>query len=457
MVSDAPEVIALSSASSTSRPTTPRVSAQGSDLSDLPTLFPDADWLPIEGPILSMAVVTRAIVNGVSALATLDTGATVTTMSQPMAERLGVLDDDTPRGRPVRALDAHGNVVMGEKLRLRELRLGTRSFTNVEATVVGDAPDLLLVGADILQRLDLYIAADEGLVGLFDAGRSPAESTDRVVPLERGDRQLVARARAAGSSGEVRFPLIVDSGAWTTTVPLLPGLHGGLRTDVNFESTTVAVGGEQMNRGRFVLEPLRLGPDDVSVGRVLALGGTLGGTLEEASGLGLLGNDVLMRQPTVISFARSELRFKGSVPRPPWRERGPGGAPCSDDHGAPAPCVRVALVPKPDDNYDATDLPGVCLQIDVDESYAGRTVELAITGVSSELMNGGAIRAFMTANDAGAHSCFHVWRQLEHLGLREDTPLSLRWVRTEGVEWPCDPVKTRCITFTGPLARLPAK
>jgi hypothetical protein len=97
------------------------------------------------------------------------------------------------------------------------------------------------------------------------------------------------------------------------------------------------------------------------------------------------------------------------------------------------------------------------LKIDVDKAFSGKTIELAITGASNEVMNGGAIRAFMTANDAGAHACFHLWRQLDHLGITTSTPLSLRWVRTEGVQWPCDPMKTRCITFTGPLAKLPVK
>lgn len=433
----------------------PRVSAQGSDLSDLPQLYPDGDWLVIDAPLLSMAVVVKIQVNGDPIVATLDTGAMGTTMSTPVAERLGILDEDTPRGRPVRAIDAHGNVIMGEKISLGEVRIGKHRWVDVDVTVLGDQPDLFLIGADVLQDVDMFLAADEGLVGVFEGGRGPREDTDRIVRLDRGERQLLVRATAQGTRGRepVQFQLIVDTGAWNTSVPLLVGINGGLPADVGYESTTVAVGGEQTNRGRFVLEPMMLGGDRVPVGKVLAIGSTL----DAQGGLGLLGNDVMMRQHTLLSFARSEMRLKPVAARPPSRSRGPGGAPCSDADGNAAPCVSVAVVEKRDGAFEPADLPGVCLQISVDEVYAGKTLELAITGASNELMNGGAIRAFMTANQDGAHACFHLWRQLDRLGFTANTGLSLRWVRTENVQWPCDPMKTRCITFTGPLAKLPTK
>ncbi len=435
-------------------PREPRVSAQGSDLSDLPQLYPDGDWLQIEAPLLSMAVVVKVGVNGEYAVATLDSGAMGTTMSTPVAERLGILDEDTPRGRPVRAIDAHGNVIMGEKIALGEVMIGKHKWVDVDVTVLGDQPDLFLVGADVLQDVDMYLAADEGIVGVFQGGRGPREDSDRIVRLQRGDRQLLVTATAKGTvKDDVQFQLIVDTGAWNTSVPLLVGINGGLPADVGYESTTVAVGGEQTNRGRFVLEPMMLGSDKLAVGKVLAIGSTL----DAQGGLGLLGNDVMMRQHTLLSFARSEMRFKPPPQRPAKRMRGPGGAACSDAEGHHAPCVSVAVVEKHEGTYDAADLPGVCLQIDIDEVYAGKTLELAITGASNELMNGGAIRAFMTANQDGAHACFHLWRQLDRLGVTPATPLSLRWVRTEGVQWPCDPMKTRCITFTGPLAKLPTK
>ena len=433
----------------------PRVSANGSDLSDLPQLYPDGDWLPIDAPLLSMAVIAQVTVNGTKAVATLDTGAMGTTMSQPVAEALGVFDNGR-RGRRVTATDAHGQQLTGEKIALGEVGIGRHRWVDVEVTVLGDQPDLFLIGADVLRDVDLFLAADEGLVGVFAAGHGPAEPGDRVIAVSASDRQLVATGCAANVAGkEVTFPLIVDTGAWNTSVPLLTGINGGLPADTTFEAVTVAVGGEQTNRGRFVLDPLKLG--GVAVGRVLAIGSTMrSGPSEPSGGLGLLGNDVLMRHHAMISFQRGEIRIRPLTPRRAERSRGPGGVRCTAD-GQQAPCISVALVAKPEDSYEAGDLAGVCLRVDVSPLFAGKTIELAITGQSPDLMNGGAIRAFLTANDDGARACFHVWRQFENLGIGAGTPLALRWVRTENVHWPCDPMKTRCVTFTGPLAKPPAK
>lgn len=433
----------------------PRVSANGSDLSDLPQLYPDGDWLPIDAPLLSMAVVTQVTVNGIKAVATLDTGAMGTTMSQPVAESLGVFDNGR-HGRRVTATDAHGQQLSGEKVALGEVGIGRHRWADVEVTVLGDQPDLFLIGADILRDVDMLLAADEGLVGVFAAGRGPAEPDDGVIRVNASDRQMVATGCAASVAGkDVTFPLIVDTGAWNTSVPLLTGINGGLPADTTFEAVTVAVGGEQTNRGRFVLDPLKLG--GVRVGRVLAIGSTMrSGPGDPAGGLGLLGNDVLMRHHAMVSFQRGEIRVRPLTARGAERSRGPGGARCTAD-GQPAPCISVALVAKPEDSYDAGDLAGVCLRVDVNPLFAGKTLELAITGQAPDLMNGGAIRAFLTANDDGARACFHVWRQLENLGIGAGTPLALRWVRTENVHWPCDPMKTRCVTFTGPLAKPPAK
>ena len=50
-------------------------------------------------------------------------------------------------------------------------------------------------------------------------------------------------------------------------------------------------------------------------------------------------------------------------------------------------------------------------------AFTGKTIELAITGASTELMNGGAIRAFMTANDDGAHACVKAERAFLERGI----------------------------------------
>ncbi|HEY1099869.1 MAG TPA: hypothetical protein VGF99_13125, partial [Myxococcota bacterium] len=140
------------------------------------------------------------------------------------------------------------------------------------------------------------------------------------------------------------------------------------------------------------------------------------------------------------------------------RRRGPNGDVCRRGDVV-VPCVSVRLATTTA-AAAADDWPGVCLQVDVEPAYAGSTVEIAITADDAKhvsLFNGGAIRAFMSADATGAHHCFALWPQLQRLGLTSTTPLNVRWVRTEGVRWPCDPLKTRCISFTGPLAVLPAK
>jgi predicted aspartyl protease len=432
--------------------TTPGTSPLGSDLSALPRLYPDGEWLSIEAPLLSMELLVRVVVNGRAMTATLDTGAQATTLSEPVAEALGILSPDGPRGSPVHAIDAHGDLVRGERLVIGELALGRRAWRDVDVTVIGRTPGLFLIGADLLQHVDLFIAADEGLVGIFAAGTAPQEPGDRVVALQRGDRQLTV-AGAADGRVRARFPMLVDTGAWNSSVPATTGINAGLPADLAYSAVTVGVAGEQENRGRFVLSPLLLGELEQPVGRVLAIASTIA----RGGGLGLLGNDVFFRFHTIVSFRDAALRFRALPPRGDSRPRGPGGATC----GAigQTPCVRVQLSstntpPAPD------DLPGICLQVDVDGAYAGSTVELAITALHPEhvsLFNGGAIRAFMSVDRDGAHHCFTLWQPLERLGLRSDTPLSLRWVRTEGVRWPCDPMKTRCITFTGPLAQPAAR
>ena len=433
-------------------PVLPTTSALGSDESDLPRLYPHGAWLPIEAPLLSMELLARVIVNGRGVVATLDTGAQGTTMSLPVARQLGVVSDETPHGMPVNAIDSHGDIVRGEKLVVDDLTLGNRTWRNVDVTVIGDAPGLFLVGADLLQDVDVFVAADQGLVGIFEAGAAPRHPGEIEIALTPGDRQLTVTGSADGRK-RARFPLLVDTGAWNTSVPATAGINAGLPADLNYSATTVGIAGEQEARGRFVLQPLLLGEHEVSVGRVLAVSSTIG----RGDGLGLLGNDVFFRFHTIVSFRDASLRLRPLLPRGNVRLRGPGAQPCGAD--GQSPCVRVALLPTSQPSAP-DDLPGTCLQVDVDGAFAGNTVELAITAEEPgnlSLFNGGAIRAFLSVDKSGAHHCFTLWRPLERLGVGPTTPLQLRWVRTEGVRWPCDPLKTRCITFTGPLARTPLR
>lgn len=450
----------------------PERSSGGSDVSTLPGRYPMAAWVPIEAPLLSMDLIAAVEVNGRRTKAILDTGAMSTVMSVPMAMELGVLSTYTPSGRKVRVHDAHGDIIEGERLPLGSLRIGAHQWVDAEVLVVGNQRDLFLVGADLLRSVDLYIAADEGLVGLFEAGEAPIEEGDRAISLIASDRQLQVKASARSARGDVvSFPLIVDTGASGTTVPALIGVNGGLAADLGYESRTLAVGGEAQSRGRFVLDPLLLGDEDVAAGRVLALGSTM----SRGEGAGLLGNDVMMRHHTILSWARKKMWLRSPPGRPALRTAGPGGRACSQatspanataDSAPEAlvkerPCIRVALR-RPDPNVIMPDdaMPNLCLEVEVGAAYAGKTLELAVTAADARgeaLFNGGALRAFLTVGEKGEQGCFTLWRQLERLGLDDKARLELRWVRTEGLVWPCDPLRTHCLTFTGPLARLDAR
>jgi clan AA aspartic protease (TIGR02281 family) len=426
----------------------PQVSRLGSDVSELPSLYPQGDWVPLVGPLLSMDLQVSVVMNGVATTATLDTGAQSTTMSNAVAERLGLRSPEQPFGATMTAVDAHGSIIRGEKLIIDTLALGKRVFRKVPVSVLGEDPDMFLIGADILQDFDLFVAADEGLVALFEAGSAPRHPSEQTVGANRGDRQLSLFGFAEGDR-PARFSLLVDTGAWNTSVPSGIGVGAGLPADLGYTTTTVGVAGEQESRGRFVLAPLRLGGEGVTVGRVYALASLLA----RGDGYGLLGNDVFFRFHTVVSFRDAAVRFRPLPVRPAVRFRGPAGVRCGVD--GQAPCVQVSLAALATPPA-ADDLPGLCLQVDVDAAFAGKTVELAITAEDPHegpLFNGGGIRAFLTVDDAGAHHCFTLWRSLGRLGVDLDTVLSLRWVRTEGFRWPCDPLKSRCITFSGPLQR----
>jgi len=433
------------------KPSTIPVSAEGSDVSTLPQRFADGDWLPIAAPLLSMQLKVKVVVNGKEHLAVLDTGAQRTAMSVPVADALGLV---ATGGQDIRVLDANGDLIMGQRRRAGRLQLGKRTFKDVEVTVLSDHPSLFLVGQDLLQHVDLFIAADEGLVGLFPAGKGPKLKGAVAVNLVQGIRQLRVKASAPNvNAADVDFQLLVDTGASGTSVPVMLGVNNGLPADLRYEVTSVAVGGEQQRRGRFVLHPLTLGSSQsAEVGKVLALGSTMHG----GDSIGLLGNDVMMRFYTVISTHDAEMRFAPMPWRPAVRMRGPGGQVCLDNDGNAVPCVEVKLVPfKGTLPKDA--LPGVCLEATAHKAFAQKTVEMAVVAYSKKretLFNGGALRVFLTVGKQGESRCFSLWKSLELLDVGPDVLLSLRFVRTEDVRWPCDPMQTTCVSFTGPVPGL---
>ena len=422
-------------------PREPDRSKNGSDISSAPKDLPTGEWLPLLDPLISLQVRVEAEVNGETIPAILDTGAMRTVVSEPVAARLGL-----PRGgKRIPTFDAHGTSIPGRLVRVRSVSLGRFEWREHEVMVVSRQPSLFLIGADILADLDLFILSYEGLLGVFPPGQAPRGEDQRVVGLVGDARQLRARATADGKRGKVPFELILDTGATNTHVPLLAGINGGLKADLTFVEKTHALGGVRETRGRFRLEPLYL--NQHVVGRVLAFG-------RQSGDAGLLGNDILARQPSIVSFRSRELRFGERLRRPPFRTLGPGNRACADRNGRATRCVTVSLA-TPTEAVEDDALPDVCLNVEIGEVYAGQTVELAVLahppGGDEELFNGGALRVFVTVSKRGFSRCFTLWQQLERFGFDRRSEVELVWMRTDGVTWPCDPLRTECLSFSGSL------
>jgi predicted aspartyl protease len=418
--------------------TLPATTPLGSDLSSLPAHHPIADWLPLEGPLLAGQLVVTVELDGRSVRAILDTGSQVSVISEPFMRELGLKTEKTTTS----ILDAHGDKVDGERTRAAVLLIGRRVFNDVPLLVFGEQPFRLLLGVDVLHRLDLVIAVDEGLLGVFDARAAPLEPAAAIVPLTPMRSLVTVTGRAKGRSGEATFPLLVDTGASLTAVPARSGMRAGLPADLSFSSTTHSMGGRQEMRGRFVLDPLVLDPGGFAVSRVYAHAGVI----DKGESFGLLGNDVLFRYRTTISLARHTLALAPLERRPPHRLKGPHGVTCD------TPCVEVALRRQvPSGKPAAGTRSDRCLATRVSRVFTGRTAEMAVVGFARDgTPLPGGIRVLTTVGPAGIDECFAL-----PLGMAktwpDDAELSLQHLRTEAVRWTCDPLATHCLQFTGPL------
>ena len=434
----------------------PPVSVWGSDVSLLPTQYPQGNWLALQGPVRGNEPRVLVRIAGHEIDAVLDTGAMTSLMSRPLAKRLG-LEERTRKSKSVMLMDSHGDTAKGHRLAIPLVSMQKHEWVDAEFLVFGEQPELLLIGADLLQDVDILLAAEEGWIGLFEAGQAPALPNQVVIPVERERRQLNVQAAAKNTRKHlIPFSLVVDTGATHTSVPALTGINHGLAADLSYAVQTRAVGGEQESRGRFVLDPLFVGKSHHDVGLVLALASTI----QNGEGEALLGNDVLMRNYTLISFQKEELRFAPSPPRPAYRILGPAGARCEKSKRPERACLQVRLDTPATLDARPDALPGICLAVDADPVYAGRSMELTITARDErgrDLFAGGVLQALVTVGPHGLQKCFPLWPHLAHLGLNAKSRLSLRWVRGEGFRWSCDAEQTECLAFTGPVATLPKK
>ena len=421
----------------------PPVSEIGSDQSELPARYPNGSWVPMVSALFSLQIEVPTTVNGAPIVATIDTGASSTVISSASLLAAGVKLEPAADARTITIVDAHGDTVEAYVHIARSIILGDYEFEHQRVLIVDRDVDLFLIGADMLSKVDLYLAADEGLIGIFDAGRAPVPPGAHPVSVVDRGRQLRVVAQAAGARSWARFPLIVDTGASSTTIPLRPALKARIKTNVTRQEKSAAVGGVRERRGFFALDALHLETSSapVVVPRVYAPGAHFA----KGESVGLLGNDVLLRHRTVIQWSQGALYLAPLPPRSAQRHRGPGGRACSDEQGRRVACIDVAIAPKMKGD-DA------CLRVRIHPAYAGTTLEMAITvdDGSAPYFAGGALRAFFTVSDRGVDECVS---SVPAKSVRS-TP-RLLWVRNEGVQWLCDPMATTCTDVSGPLASLP--
>jgi hypothetical protein len=422
----------------------------GSDRSELPERFPEAAWLPITEPLLSLNLAVEVEARGVKVPALLDTGAYRVFMSKPVAASLGIDELEIARGARSEVRDAHGESAPAWTIDLGELAIGHHRWGSVAATVSGDIPGIFLIGLEVLQDVDLYVAADEGLVGVFDSGGAPSGGGD-VIAITREPYEVFVDADVPGRDGApVRVLLEVDTGHWNTRFPIVVGTRAGVATDLRFAGDTIGAVSRDHSRGRFVLDPLSLGAHRVPVGRVYAWGAAFGG----GESYGLLGNDVFMRFHSILRLKDEQLVLRPLPRRPNHRTRGPGGATCQADDGQAVPCLRVELAaPKravPD--WAREDL---CLHVDIEPAWAGKTLELAVIATTPDgknVFSGGALRMYVSVPPAGFDDCHAIHRGTEVSGLNAESAISLQRVRAEGFEWPCNPEWIWCSWSSGPIS-----
>ena len=299
------------------------------------------------------------------------------------------------------------------------------------------------------------LVADEGLVGLFESGTFPHIEGGRPISLLIDERQAMVKAAAPGGTKEVPFDLVVDTGASVTSVPIYIGMEGGLPADIHYSDRYLAVNSEREERGRFLLDPLYLGPERFQVPKLLATASNIAG----GRSIGLLGNDVLTAYHTLINFRGQKIVFHVPPRKPPYREKGPGNQPCKKPDGSVMRCIEVSLFKRFDtgpSSLGSNSSSPLDLNIEVHHAYQSRTLELLILAYNEQgrsIFQGGGLRAFISVGKDDVQQRFKLWGELQKLGLSSSSSLELRWVRTENIRWPCDPMHVHCLSFSGPLSQ----
>jgi aspartyl protease family protein len=95
--------------------------------------------------------ITEGMINGAPVRFVLDTGATLVSLSQAEAQRLGI---DASRGERVNLGTANGSV-SARRITLQSVRVGAINVSNVDAVVVDNLNMPALLGMSFLNRMDM--------------------------------------------------------------------------------------------------------------------------------------------------------------------------------------------------------------------------------------------------------------------------------------------------------------
>lgn len=294
----------------------------GLDVATLPQRFPEGSWLPLTDGVAPLLVEGR--VNGVSTELQLDTGSTSFLVGRDHAARLHLQPDPDRYG--TLELEAFGKVLQAPRADAT-VQLGGVSLDVAVALIPGDQP--FVVGYQALAQLDVYVAIDEQVVGVFDAGAGPLPAEAVAVPLlatPAGVPEVVVGA--VGRRARFTF----DTGAGGCLLPA--SWTGGLTRVGSYRAHSIHGVGEVplVDGGPWVVGGLE-------VGQVLP-GISAGDT-------GTVGLDVVGRFQVLISARRGHAYFGQRARMPPTRALGERGAPCQKD-GRVTPCIAVTLSAAPE-------------------------------------------------------------------------------------------------------------
>ncbi len=405
----------------------PRMDA-GGDVVDLPRRKPGAAWLPID---LSQGLRLRfpVRIQGHELTAIIDTGAYITTISASASHALG-LDAASVSHRMVTSFDINHKKIEHYRVHLGTVELGDIHLEGLEADVVPRLADCdILLGFEVLFSTDLLFALDEGLLGVFPAGKGTLTARDSVVRISVRDRAFAALP--LDDSGRITAVMLIDTGAPHSTLDPVVADPAAVPLDHRFARAIAGFDGTgKASKGAYVLPHFRLGRERVDVGPVLA----------DQAYESILGNDVLMRHRTLLASHHAELRFAPMPIRPAFRTHGPDGAACAGK------CVEAAVEQR----------GGVpCLRLRVGKAWGNKHV-LALVDVldddGASAVSGGFFIYELAVPAAGTSTCGDPDGVLRTFGVKPGAPVSLlRFHVPSAAGRSCG--QSGCLSFTGVTER----